>query len=627
MTDRSLYTYAMAKSLYDKQEKDILDILVPFIVIIVNKEKAEEGIDKSKIQESLVENYNLKIPLYVLKSIITRAKRKKYLKQSNKKLFLAENACQIINNLKKERKINRENQEFILGLKEYLKKNDINLTEEEITDKLKEVINTNLKTLTAYLGDFPDLTENNNIKEKEARYFLKYFEIVEKKKPAQFEVLKNIIMGSVICALVKKDHNQLKSKLKPAKLFLDTNVIFNILGYHAEELVLPCRELMKVLRENNFEFYIFDFTLQEVRTVLARYSSEYHKISRDYRNNSLYSKLKTIGKTPIDIKEVILNLEQILLEKDIEVYPTEKELSNEIDSELNYSSISQYKDASNFTQNHDLYAIEYIKKIRSKRVTKLENAKAIFLTSDLRLVKFNFCEGGHRGDSTLNEVISTFTLSNVLWFKNPGVNNQLPLKSAISIHANSLFLDDRFWNNFYHKLDQMKKDQQITKEDLGYLAYNNSLEEILMGLNENNQEITDDLIIKIIEESKEEYEKKEKEITDEKEEKEKLEAENEELHKLVNHYNKRIQTRAAKKANRNAKIIKAVVITPFIVFSIYSYFAFGSENIFLKGTGYLPGMIGIIGGFNKTIGQKVEDYLKNIEMQKVNDEYFKLDKK
>ena len=43
MTDRSLYTYAMAKSLYDKQEKDILDILVPFIVITVNKEKVEEG--------------------------------------------------------------------------------------------------------------------------------------------------------------------------------------------------------------------------------------------------------------------------------------------------------------------------------------------------------------------------------------------------------------------------------------------------------------------------------------------------------------------------------------------------------------------------------------------------------
>jgi predicted nucleic acid-binding protein len=617
----------MAKSLYDKRNGDILDILVPFIVIIVNKDESGEGINKSRIQSSLKEDYNLKIPLYVLKSIITRAKRKKYLKQANNKMFLAENAAKIIDNIKKERKINRENQEFISGLKEFLKEKNINLSQVEIADKLKEVINTNLKTLTAYLGDFPDLNKVNKIKEKEARYFLKYFEIVEKEKPAQFEVLKNLIMGSVICALVKKDHNQLKSKLKPAKIFLDTNVIFNILAYHAEELVLPCQELIKILKENNFKFYIFDFTIQEVRTVLGRYSSLYHKTSREYRNNSIYSKLKAMGKTPLDIREVILNLEQILREKEIEVYPTEKELSNKIDPDLDYGSISQYKESSNFTHNHDLYAIEYIRKIRSKRVTKLENAKAIFLTSDLRLVKYNFCEDGHRNDSTLNEVIATFTLSNILWFKNPGINNQLPLKSAISIHANSLFLDNGFWNNFHHKLEQMKKDKLLTEEDLAYLGYSSSLKEILIELDENNQQLTDDLIIEIIEKSKIEYEKKEKEFCVGEKEKEKLEAENEELHKLVNHYNKNIQTDAAQNAARNAKILKVSVIVPLIILSIYSYFAFGSENIFLKGTGYLPGMLGLIGGLNKSIGQKIEDYLKDKEMEKANEQYFILKKR
>ena len=88
MTDRSLYTYAMAKSLYDKRNGDILDILVPFIVIIVNKDESGEGINKSRIQSSLKENYNLKIPLYVLKSIITRAKRKKYLSSKRRLTWL-----------------------------------------------------------------------------------------------------------------------------------------------------------------------------------------------------------------------------------------------------------------------------------------------------------------------------------------------------------------------------------------------------------------------------------------------------------------------------------------------------------------------------------------------------------
>ena len=44
MNERSLYTYAMAKSLYDNRNGDILDILVPFVVLIVKNEGPEAGI-------------------------------------------------------------------------------------------------------------------------------------------------------------------------------------------------------------------------------------------------------------------------------------------------------------------------------------------------------------------------------------------------------------------------------------------------------------------------------------------------------------------------------------------------------------------------------------------------------
>ncbi|WP_076543937.1 hypothetical protein [Halanaerobium kushneri] len=112
-------------------------------------------------------NYSLKIPLYVLKSIITRSKRSNYLKQKSKKVYLAEET---------ERKIDRENNEFILGLQEYLEKNDIELSFSKTADKLNQVVNNNLNTLTTYLGEFPD-TNKTGIKEKEVKYILKYFEL------------------------------------------------------------------------------------------------------------------------------------------------------------------------------------------------------------------------------------------------------------------------------------------------------------------------------------------------------------------------------------------------------------------------------------------------------------------
>jgi len=155
------------------------------------------------------------------------------------------------------------------------------------------------------------------------------------------------------------------------------------------------------------------------------------------------------------------------------------------------------------------------------------------LTCDLNLVKYNFCAGGHRDDGTLNEVISTFTLSNILWFKDPGVNNHLPLNSAISIHVNSLFLDNEFWNDFYNKLELMKEQESIDEEDISYLAYNTSLENTLADLNDNQKEIKEDQIIKIIEDSRQKYKDTEVEIAAEARKNDKIKAENERLNEKV----------------------------------------------------------------------------------------------
>ncbi|MFW5795494.1 MAG: hypothetical protein ACOCV1_08435 [Bacillota bacterium] len=616
MNERSLYTYAMAKSLYDNRNGDILDILVPFVVLIVKNEGPEAGITQFEIRKELRKNYNLKMPLYVLKSIITRAKRSNYLKQKSKKVYLAKEANLVLKTIDTERKIDRKNNEFILGLQEYLGENNIELSFSKTADKLNQVVNNNLNTLTTYLGEFPD-TNKTGIKEKEAKYILKYFEYVEKNNSSQFETLKNIIMGSIICTLVKKDHNELKSKIEPAKIFLDTNVIFNIFGYHADELARPCKELMEILRKHNFEFYIFDFTLQEIRNVLNKYKLYYNRILSDFRDNSLFNKLKSEGLTPFDIREIVGKLENLLLDKDINIYTTEKELSKDEDKELDYSNIAHYKDSDIATYNHDLWAIEYIKELRNKRVTKLEKAKALFLTCDLNLVKFNFCVGGHKDDGTLNEVISTFTLSNILWFKDPGVNNDLPLNSAISIHANSLFLDNEFWNDFYNKLELMKEQEIIDEEDISYLAYNTSLENTLADLNDNQNEIKEDQIIKIIEDSRQRYKDKEVEIAAEAKEKDKIKAENRRLNEKVDKINKKLTTKAAQNARRKSSNIKRVVFIFLSLSSVASFYFTYEKDFLAKIYSAIPGILAAYTFFENKFEQRLLNYFREKEMKKL----------
>jgi hypothetical protein len=87
---------------------------------------------------------------------------------------LAKEADSVLKTIETERKIDRENNEFILGLQEYLEENNIELNFSKTADKLNQVVNNNLNTLTTYLGEFPD-TNKTGIKEKEAKYILKYF--------------------------------------------------------------------------------------------------------------------------------------------------------------------------------------------------------------------------------------------------------------------------------------------------------------------------------------------------------------------------------------------------------------------------------------------------------------------
>lgn len=373
---------------------------------------------------------------------------------------------------------------------------------------------------------------------------------------------------------------------------------------------------MEILRKHNFEFYIFDFTLQEIRSVLNNYQHFYSRTLSDFRDNTLYNKLKSEGLTPFDIREIVGKLESLLLDKDINIYPTEKELIKE-DKELDYSIIGRYKDNDIAAYNHDLWAIEYIKELRNKRVTKLEKAKALFLTCDLNLVKYNFCAGGHRDDGTLNEVISTFTLSNILWFKDPGVNNDLPLNSAISIHANSLFLDNEFWNDFYNKLEQMKEQEIIDEEDISYLAYNTSLENTLADLNDNQKEIKEDQIIKIIEDSRQKYKDKEVEIEAEAREKEKIKAENERLNEKVDKINKKLTTKAAQNARKKTRNIKWAVFIILSLSSVISFYFTYEKDFLAKFYSAIPGILAAYTFFENKFKQSLLNYFREKEMQKL----------
>jgi len=168
-----------------------------------------------------------------------------------------------------------------------------------------------------------------------------------------------------------------------------------------------------------------------------------------------------------------------------------------------------------FSQNHDLAAIEKIKQLRGHSARNIESAKALFLTSDKALSRFNLVEMGHKEDGTVCEVILDNLLTNILWLKNPSA--KISLKSMIATYSRGLFVKRRVWERFYEALRKVKQEQNVSDESISMLFYSNYIEDSLREFDEAQiDEITPEFVLEEIEgaaKSKEkEAEEKEREF-------------------------------------------------------------------------------------------------------------------
>lgn len=521
MDDRLICTYALAKSLHE-EDRDILDVFVPFILMVFYHLK-ESSLEESIIKNHLKKIFYLEIPGYTLKTIITRGKRTGYFTQDYNKIYLTDKGIESKKYFELKRDIERENNHLIKELTEYLNSNGLSINKDKASKILISVINSNLLSLTSYLGEEPNVTVYENIEKKAKRHTLEFFDEIEKTNPSLFSILKKMIMGSIICVLVKKDQNELKTKMNSTKIFLDSNITFSILGYHHKKTSILAQELHKLLLENNFEIYIFDFTLKEIRRVLSTYKDNYKNYNSKFKTHSIYNRLKAMGITKQRMTEILANLEEKLYDNyNINIYKTNNLLNQfEVDNNL-ISKLRKYKNNSpTISITHDLKAIEAIKRIRNSKYSKLEKTNSLFLTSDQKLTKFNF-EQDHKDDSTINEVIIDRMLTNVLWFKNPTRNSNLPLFSVISMHSSSLFIDEEVWDKFSSVLENMKENNKIKEFDITVMLFNDKFEEKLLDIEGDLNKIDENFIENLLKESKNFYLEKEKDIKKHKKEKKKI---------------------------------------------------------------------------------------------------------
>ncbi|MHA1972681.1 MAG: hypothetical protein ACTSW1_06805 [Candidatus Hodarchaeales archaeon] len=503
MTNKLLYTYTMAKTFYE-QKKDYLDTFSPFLLQVLPADRNSIGL--FDIQTKIKEKLGLFIPEHSLKSIITRTKKKGYIQERKWQVAIDEKGLNYLERLEPERDVNRRINQLLENIKVYL--NEQGLSHEAIYEILLSFINKNTEVLIEFFNPSGNYQLDINRKKlsEYGKKLMQYFKVAEQQQPAAYSTLQDLVYGSVISASVASSNiAEINKKFRKVKIYLDSNFIFSLFDFHFPEANKPAKELFNLLRAHKFKISVFDITINEIVRVLSNYATEQYMYVPGIRVNSIYSNLKSRGWTIEDVRVFIQEIEQRMWELGIAIETsgidlvTYKPKSEQIERiiQVQYKPLESYQTEQ--ARYHDLAIIQKIKELRRTPKREIEKSEAIFLTSDMKLSKFDYIEFGHKENKTVCEVISDRLLTNILWLKDPTVLKEIPLISLIAIHSHELFIDRRIWIRFYRNLRKLKEEGHIQDRDVSMLFYHNYIEQVLLKLDENDLEkITPKLILEEI---------------------------------------------------------------------------------------------------------------------------------
>lgn len=477
-----IYTYTLIRCLYNKGE-DYLDSFYPLIVNILPLDKNGKSLET--IQNDIYSKYSLKVPLHSLSVIANRAKHKGFVERKERVCFLTDEGVSFVSKLETERDEIRRINEFVEEAKLYLRNQcTLDLTNSQIEQTIEKVIKENIEAFEPFINGKNNIGASfNGITNQCETAIIDYLIYVEKSKPLLFKTLQDIIIGGIISTIIYTTNMEvIDKKLESISVFFDSNYIFSLMGLRFKEQNKPAQELFDLIKAHpNIHLRIFDFTVEEMVSVLKKYQFEQHLYPVGLKIDSLYSSLKGQGWTSADLKEFIVNVENKLNELGISVFSTPVDLDKyEPENKDRRSSLSQYKQEQGIReQNHDLAAIEQIAKYRKVQKKRIESCDALFLTSDIKLSRFNYHEDKHKENSTISEVIPDKFFTNFLWLKNPTHNEEIHLSSWISLNTRHFFIDRSVWKAFYETLKDLRRQGKINDTDISILIYDKQIQDIL----------------------------------------------------------------------------------------------------------------------------------------------------
>jgi len=478
---RRLSSYALLKSMFEQGYENYIDC---FVGIVLQVFSSDEVLDVESVQRNLDRFFPL--PRLMVQQVMDRAQRKGYVHKDKKREGYGLSQKAVREFVDEPKTAANRIDALIEDVESYFREHFFR------SDIPTQVLIESFLDNTGFLQSFYDTSRHedigNIVETKDQKMLLQYLKSIESEKPQQTATFREIVMGSIVAEALKwTDLQSVKlESFRHCHVFLDTNFVFSILEFHDPQISQPALELYRNLRFFDFRTSVFDFTLEQIREVLRRYSPDNMVAIDSPQRPSVHNTLKSWKWDKKKVEDYIEGLESTLEEKGVTVLPSgmnfvhgrahdDERLSEFVEV---YGGLFERRkpkygyQSTKFGKQHDLAAIVKIQELRENRSVTLNDPKAIFLTSDRKLAEFDQLDVSRSEQDALPEVVLDTGFTSVLWFLAKGradINFSLP--TIIAAYSRNLFINERVWNRFQAVFKQAVDDEGINVEQVPNVFY------------------------------------------------------------------------------------------------------------------------------------------------------------
>jgi hypothetical protein len=529
MNTSVLVSFAIIKSNYDL-DKDYLDNFVPFVAECI-RVSGEDVINLKDVQDSMKILFGLNLPQNIIKILLKKLHKKRLLRIINGIYYPNSNLISQLNFRDVQGNVLRYHELLINDLISFCSTSyEINWSNEQAEEALISFINANhliVKDPERYVNIIVNSDDSKEFKRSNKFIIASFIQYLYKRGSSGKEYLETIIKGNMLAnSIYLPFHKGPSRNFDKTEIFFDTRFLIHALGYAGEARQAPCIELLELLYENGAELRCFDHTFDEILGILNACSHRiktghlkgYHGESLQYFIEKDYS-AADIEIFMIDLKKNLENIGIFVTKKPEYIYEyniDEDDLAHIIDTIIDYRTESPFI--------RDVDSISAIIRYRQgKEYYYIEDCPSIFITTNTRLFKAS-CKFYYKTASqgSIAPSLTDYTLTNILWLKQPNRAPDLPIKRIIADSYAAIQPSDSLFNKYLLQIDRLQESGEIDPNDAHLAMYSLHCKQALMNktLGEEDaltegtvREILDYVHCKIKEDLEKEIKQKDEEIS------------------------------------------------------------------------------------------------------------------